>query len=161
LTPIDCAAKIRVAVNRLQQKVQDAPLAAKMIVSGTLGFVGFLAAIYAINAVSQGVWWNDFVLDGSRALPAGGTALVTSLSTLYQERGSWRRPLLITGMGGCVLALMIYALCFGVMMESALKAASTHPARFWGMALFILFFPVYGLQKAFRAYTRSLRNDNS
>ena len=86
---------------------------------------------------------------------------MTSLSTLYQERGSWRGPLLITGMGGCVLALMIYALCFGMMMDSALKAASTHPARFWGMALFILFLPVYGLQKAFRAYTRSLRNDDS
>ena len=138
-----------------------------MLLGGAIFFVSFLAVMktFAALGIPGGGQWNGPVPETENLLVAGTATLLMALLLLYQERRSWRRALLVAAMVGCVITLMLCALVVGLMigltMNSAIEAARNHPARFGLMSLLMLFWPVFGFVKAFRAYARSLRSDDS
>ena len=147
-------------MNRLQDKLEDAPPALRVLLTGAFAFV--------IGPMILGVM--QLVLDGrvkagpwDMATTAGEFALVTmalvSANLLMQKRSTWRRPLLIAGMVGCVLMLMGYSFAIGYFASHAGEMPKS--AWQWFTVVFAFLVPIVAFVQAFRAYTRQFENDAS
>jgi hypothetical protein len=153
--------------DKLQKQLEDKPLAVKMLVNVTSAFaVGSVVFGFARGVpeyMCGGPFARGFFDPGNLQMGAGFAVLAVA-RTLYDERRAWKRPLLLVGMAGCVLALMLYAFFFGLAFDPSVGfqgAAASDVLRLALMGFFILSLPVFCFVKAFCTYVRMSRNTPS
>jgi hypothetical protein len=104
---------------RLKKKLQGCSLAVKVLVNAVGAFVVSVPVIVVVsglmNAAESGWsgWWHGVELVTERWDFYVIIPLMVAVQTIYQERPSSKRPLLIAAMAGCVLGRWLTPSCSG------------------------------------------------